>query len=288
LIERMAQSAFPRARVLGAEALTGGMRNAHFKIHLDRAPGLVVLRVYEHDPSLCRKEVDLLCLASRSVPVPEVLYAQPEEGGDAPPYALLRYIEGIPFRSLARSGDRAAITQAAHSAGATLALLRQFNFSHAGWLGPGPQVAAPLMEGGNATPRFIDACLASANFGRLDKEARLVHGDFGKTKSTGPRRWRGMARRRDPDWEFAVSGTPLIDVGHFLRYERPSRATIEPHFSTGYIEAGGELPREWRQLSRMVDLVALCVSLTHDILPQPVSDELVELVLATVESRAQP
>jgi hypothetical protein len=97
-----------------------------------------------------------------------------------------------------------------------------------------------------------------------------------------------MARRRDPDWEFAVSGTPLIDVGHFLRYERPSRATIEPHFSTGYIEAGGELPREWRQLSRMVDLVALCVSLIHDILPQPVSDELVELVLATVESRAQP
>src|SRR6185437_6695629 len=33
------------------------------------------------------------------------------------------------------------------------------------------------------------------------------------------------------DWEFAVSGSPLLDIGHFLRYECASRPLAEPHFS---------------------------------------------------------
>ncbi len=87
------------------------------------------------------------------------------------------------------------------------------------------------------------------------------------------------------DWEFAVAGSPLVDVGHFLRYETFSRPRVEPHFSNGYVEAGGRLGEGWRRLARVIDLVALCESLTHDALPDPVVAELSELVTATIEDR---
>jgi hypothetical protein len=45
------------------------------------------------------------------------------------------------------------------------------------------------------------------------------------------------------------------------------------------------LPDEWRRLARVVDLTALCESLTHDDLPDDVVVELVELVRATVDNR---
>jgi fructokinase len=87
------------------------------------------------------------------------------------------------------------------------------------------------------------------------------------------------------DWEFATSGSPLTDVGHFLRYECVSRPVAEPHFSEGYLQTGGKLPDGWRRLARVVDLIALCESLTHDELPHDIVAELVELVRATVEDR---
>jgi Phosphotransferase enzyme family len=41
------------------------------------------------------------------------------------------------------------------------------------------------------------------------------------------------------DWEFAVPGSPLADIGHFLlRHERRSMDIIEPAFVNGYIDAG--------------------------------------------------
>ena len=87
------------------------------------------------------------------------------------------------------------------------------------------------------------------------------------------------------DWEFAVSSSPLADLGSFLRYERAARPVAEPHFFAGYVRAGGRLPHNWRRLARLVDLAALCESLTHDQLPDAVIQELVELVRATIEDR---
>jgi aminoglycoside phosphotransferase (APT) family kinase protein len=200
-----------------------------------------------------------------------------------------------------------AIAQAAHSAGETLAAIGRAKSPRSGWLAPGPTVTAAMLEGTDPMPRFVDLCLASANLkprmpaelrdrthavvwarasqlAELDSQAHLVHGDFGK---------RNLLVRRDEerwgvaavlDWEFAVSGSPLADLGHFLRYERNTRPPVEPHFSGGYLHGGGTLPDEWRSLARLADLAALCESLTHEQLPDAVVAELVELVRVTVEN----
>jgi aminoglycoside phosphotransferase (APT) family kinase protein len=307
VLERIVDTAFPRRRVIEMQPLDQGLRNANFKLRLDSAPESMVLRIYEHDASLCRKEVDLLRLVGGSVPVPEVLYAEPRGCPDLPPFILTRYIEGISFLDLKRSGDTAAIAQAAYSAGETLAAIGRVAFPKAGWLAPGPAVTTPLFEGEDPAPRFVDQCLTSANLQRrmpvglrerasafmwewaprlacLNDQARLVHGDFSRRNLLVRRiagRWCVAAVL---DWEFAISGSPLGDLGSFLRYERTSRPLAQPHFSAGYLHAGGTLPCDWRQLARLLGLTALCESLTHGQLPDTVVTELVELVETTIDA----
>jgi aminoglycoside phosphotransferase (APT) family kinase protein len=290
------------------QPLADGFRNANFKVQLDSTPELIVLRIYEHDPSLCQKEVDLIRLVAGSIPVPELIHTEPHGWEEIPPFILMRYVEGISVRELKQSGDAEAIAQAAYSAGITLASIGRTTFSKSGWLAPGPNVTAALLEGADPMPRFVDLCLASPNLQQrmqtdlrdrthalvwlwapqlrhLDEQACLVHGDFGQRNLLV----RSMAGRwivaAVLDWEFAVSGSPVADLGHFLRYERASRPLFEPRFSEGYLHAGGKLPQNWRQLARVVDLTALCESLTHDQLPDTVVAELVEFVRATVENR---
>ncbi|MBZ5725467.1 MAG: phosphotransferase [Acidobacteriia bacterium] len=307
-MQRIVHTAFPGCRVAAAQPLADGLRNANFKLHLDSAGGVAVLRIYQHDASLCQKELDLMRLVAGSVPVPEVIHAEPRGLDDVPPFVLMSYVEGISFRELKRGGDSDAIAQAAYSAGATLAALGRAIFERSGWLGPGPAVGAPLLAGADPMPRFVDRCLESADLaGRVpaelrraihslvwsfapelahaSDEARLVHGDFNKRNllvKLIAGRWQVAAVL---DWEFAISGSPLADVANFLRYERARRPLAEPHFSNGFLEGGGTLPREWRRFSRVIDLIALCESLTRDELPDDVAVDLMELVRATIEDR---
>jgi len=84
-------------------------------------------------------------------------------GGGRHPHG---WIDGITFRELKRSGDRDAIAQAGFAAGGVLAATGTFVFPRPGWIGPGPSVGSPLLEGNDPMPRFVDLCLASANLQR--------------------------------------------------------------------------------------------------------------------------
>jgi len=308
VLERIVHTAFPRDSVLEAEPLVAGRRNANFKLRLFSQSEPIVLRLYEHDASLCQKELELMNLVRASVPAPTVIHAEPQGLDDVAPFMLTTFIEGISFKELKRAGDAEAIAQAAYSAGETLAAIGRFTFSKPGWIAPGPLVTTPLLEGANPLPRFVDLCLASSNLQRrvpielrdstsafmwsgaarlaeLENESHLVHGDFNKRNLLVRMEAGKWSVAAVLDWEFAVSGTPLQDCGIFLRYERSARPVAEPHFSTGYTNAGGRLPQDWRGLARLVDLVALCESLTHDDLPEDVVTEIVGLVHATVEER---
>lgn len=307
VLERIVRLALPRAHVADCEPLEGGLRNSNFRIQIDSPPQRLVLRVYEHDESLCAKELDLMRLVGGSVPLPEIIHAEPRATDDLPPFLLMTYVEGVDFRELARGGDAGAVAQAAYSIGETLAAIGRFKFPKAGWIAPGPTVTAPLLEGADPLPRFVDLCLAAeslhsrapaelrrrahtlvwewaARLAELDGETALVHGDFNRRNvlvRCVAGEWRVAAVL---DWEFAIAASPLWDIGNFLRYERAARPLAEPHFSQGYRDADGTLAADWRDLARVVSMSACCEALTRE-LPDTVAAELVELVRATVERR---
>jgi fructokinase len=121
----------------------------------------------------------------------------------------------------------------------------------------------------------------------LSAETRLVHGDFSRRNllvRPDAGRWTVAAVL---DWEYAVSGSPLADFGSFLRYERAAHPLAEPHFSAGFLRAGGVLPPDWRYLARLADLTATCESLTRDGLPTGVAAELVELLEDTAGNHGE-
>ncbi len=308
VLKRIADAAFGGRRVLSAEPLDDSLRNSNFRLHLEQPAEKFVLRIYEHDPSLCRKEIDVMRMVADTVPVPEVVYFEPAGWDDLPPFALLRWIEGITFRDLKRGGDVEATAQAASAVGETLAAIGRYTFPRSGWIGPGPAVTAPLREGADPMPRFVDVCLESdilrnrmpeelrarthslmwsvaPRLAALDDTPCLVHGDFNRRNvlmRQNAGRWRVAAVL---DWEFAVAGTSLADLGNFLCYERAARPLAEPHFSAGYAAAGGKLADDWRRLARIVNLAGICASLSRDKLPPQFIPELVELVRATIEDR---
>lgn len=243
--------------------------------------------------------------------MPEIVYAQPSGLDELPPFAIFRFVEGLSFRELKRCGAPDAIAQAARSVGETLGRIARFEFAEPGWLGPGLKVMSHRHQDADWIPRFVDSCLISANVRRrmderlrertremfwncagrlraLYKEARLVHADFGKRNllmRCVDGNWTVAAVL---DWEFACSGSPFADVGEFLRYERAAGPSIESNFVQGIRSAGVELPDDWRNLARLVDVAKLCDSLTRDYLPEEFAPELVELVGATVDVSDAP
>jgi Ser/Thr protein kinase RdoA (MazF antagonist) len=307
-LECVIHAAFGSRQVSGISPLIDGFRNANFKIELADPFDRVVLRLYEHDPVLCRKEIDLFRLVAGAVPVPEIIHAEPDGLDGIPPFILTRFVEGMSLRDLRHIADNDALAEAGYSVGQTLAAIGRFSFVKPGWISAGSQVTMPLLEGSDPVPRFIELCLSSANLqdrvppevcdrirtlmwnwaprlAELDSQSQLVHGDFGHRNILVQAingKWRVAAVL---DWEFAISATALADIGHFLlRHERRSMNVIEPTFVRGYLDHGGKLPEGWRSLAGLIDLTALCESLTHEQLPDTIAMELADLVQRTAEA----
>src|SRR5437773_5973252 len=81
-LERLIHMALGPRHVSGISRLADGFRNANFKVELADPSDRLVLRFYEHDPALCRKEIDLIRLVGGSVSVPEIIHAEPQ-GADS-------------------------------------------------------------------------------------------------------------------------------------------------------------------------------------------------------------
>lgn len=312
-VRRLVERVFPHQRVLRLEPLSGGHCNTNLKILFDSSHAPVVLRIYDRDPSACSKETELLRLVSKTVPVPEVFHAEDALESDVAPFTLLEYIEGCTFTQLKRTNDVHAIQQASASAGRTLAAIGQYRFARPGMLSLNSEtgkleVTAAYVEGPDPIPRLLDTFLAShklreragqeltgrlhefiwswaPRLARLDDAPErvrcLVHSDFYGGNILFTQRHGRWTVAGVLDWEFAFSGSPLIDVGHFLRFERSGQLLREPYFSHAFVEHGGWLPPDWREIARVLDLTALCEMLTRDELPSSAISELLDLIQGT-------
>jgi aminoglycoside phosphotransferase (APT) family kinase protein len=309
LATRLVARALPQRRVTGIAALEGGILNSLFRLRLDDGRQ-VVLRIHEREPSACEREVELLELVRGTVPVPQVIGFERDGFEGLPPLSLLTFVEGVSGRVLKERGDPEAVGQAAYAIGRTLAAIATHQLPGDDVLGPRRIALDPRRDGGSL-PHFIEDCLATPAARRrigdrladattalawsfahrlaaLRPERRLVHGDFHLNNILVRRAPDGWEVAAVLDWEFAAPGSPLVDVGHFLRRERRHRPLREPHFSRGFFEGGGTLPDDWRALARVVDLADQCETLARDALPDPVAADLRGLVEATVEGRDPP
>ena len=304
-------TAFPNPRIAHAQVLSGGLINTNIKIEFSPPQPPVVLRLYQGDTGVCLKETAVLRLVHSTVPVPEVIHVEPNGINGSRPFCILEFVNGMTLQQLKRTKDIEAIQQAAASVGKTLALIGKYQFLKPGILQT--DLKKQLMvgdrygEGPDPIPCLLDVFLQSEDLQRrldgsirqqlhlfiwswaarlreLNNEGHLVHCDFGNRNilvDCMNRRWQVVAVL---DWEFSLSGSPLLDVGHFLRYDRGEVSLREPFFSRAFVEFGGVLPADWRRISQVLDLTGLVHCLTHRQLPDDVTREIVQLIKSTLES----
>jgi aminoglycoside phosphotransferase (APT) family kinase protein len=304
-VERLLSPWLVGRRVTSVDVLPGGLMNRNCRVEIESAAAPGVLRIYDHDAAACAKELAIFNLVCEAVPVPTVLYANPEPEGETPPFALLEFIPGISLKALSLTGDTAATSDAAYEAGLLLARLAAYRFPATGPLTPKLTVDTSAFESPITTAGLVQQFATSATFQRrinaslrdrlIDvtrsgtesrgTEGTLVHGDF-NARNVLVREVRGRwSVSAILDWEYAVSAASLCDIGHFLRYERIASPRLEPAFSRGCRDGGLPLDADWWQAARLADLPAVCELLTRESVPADVVPELIELLTATIERR---
>jgi aminoglycoside phosphotransferase (APT) family kinase protein len=129
----------------------------------------------------------------------------------------------------------------------------------------GERVGRPLAEAVIA--------LARRNESRQDAwnhPARLTHFDFGGTNilMRDTQTVSGVV-----DWEFAASAAPSADFGNLLRPPLGKSVSFVRGVEGGYRAAGGQLPHDWLELTRLADMAAWAEFLARpNVSPQVIDD----------------
>ena len=296
--------------VLDVQLMAGGLINRNCRVRVSGMPAACVFRLYDRDRSAAAKELAILRLLRRDVPVPEVLFANTAPADNEPPFLLLELVNGTSLAEVSRGSDRDAIAAAAYDAGRLLARLQTHRFTRPGLLTadlvvdstglPEPLTTTSLVAHFAASPTFTsrvgvrltDDLLRAAQ--GWDDHPRapampttLAHGDFNRRNvlvagSGGACRVSAIL-----DWEFAFAGSAYCDVGNFLRHEPADRPRFEPWFSRGLMDTGVALDGDWRLAAQIVDLPALCELLSRASTPADTVSEIAALVTETLRQAAR-
>jgi len=286
-LSEILKSALPNRALSAFELLEGGASNLNYRLRFDGGNDPAVLRIYTRDRESCAKELAVWRLASRFIPVPEILNANPEGLEHIGPYVIYRFVEGITFQELKRSGSLTDMAEAAFAVGAALARVHAVTPGEAACPGPASGTAdeylnSPLLEqrmGGREADRLREYIFGwMPRIHALSGERALVHGDFNNRNTIVKRESGRWVVAAILDWELAFAGSPLWDAARFLCYEQPARPCREPYFSNGYCKGGGRLPEGWSDFSRVLSAVSAARSLSRPELPARFVPELSELV----------
>ncbi|MFG2626785.1 phosphotransferase family protein [Streptomyces sp. NPDC048473] len=282
------ERALPGLSLSEVSPLRGGFTN---DMHLvtTRQGERYVLRRYRSSATrmhrnTCAVETAVLERAAPTVPVVDVVASDPYGKATGRPTLVYRFSDGIPLgQALAGEPTTAEVAELGGAVGGVLARIAAVRLPR-----PGPFHDATLVpaEAGDKVadlPGFVERCLATTGNTLTPGEAdalrglaartghrvadvsghsRLVHCDFNPKNVLVSResgRWDVAAVL---DWEQAFSGSPLYDIGNMLRFAHLYPPSFADGFVSGYRDAGGLLPSDWRELSRTLDLFTLADILT--------------------------
>jgi aminoglycoside phosphotransferase (APT) family kinase protein len=273
-------------------ALSGGFSTTN--ILLEFANGdRCVLRISSRHEQL-RMEADLLDYLSREapeVPAPKVLWRASEHFPGGLGAFAMTYIEGHLLANIEDSLSIANCRDICEQLALAAARIHDLRFAQCGLLGPGPKVTEPFASYATGTVGFMQSCLDNANLQRrADADRcqrlhhclthrqdlhepsvthRLCHSDFNQKNFLVRRNANGRHHLTAVlDWEFAFSGSSVIDIGNLLRFEHESPAVESSWFADAYRAAGGHLDKAWREQALFADLLAQCAFLiNHEELP---------------------
>jgi Ser/Thr protein kinase RdoA (MazF antagonist) len=235
-----------------------------------------------------KMEADLLDYLSHKapeLPIPKVLWRASEHFPGGPGAFAMTYVEGQLLATIEDGLSTTDCRDICEQLALAAARIHDLRFDRCGLLGPGPRVTEPFASYSAGTVGFMQSCLDNENLQRrlgADRCHRLHHCLTHRTDLHEPSvtnqlchsdfNQKNFLIRRDAigrhhlaavlDWEFAFSGSSVIDIGNLLRFEHESPAVEGACFADAYRAAGGHLDKAWREQALFADLLAQCAFLT--------------------------
>jgi aminoglycoside phosphotransferase (APT) family kinase protein len=283
-INEIVKPAFPNKHVVYSERIGVGLSNSNYKIYLNDSPAPFVFRLYRGNKEVAEKELDIARLVNGRIPMANFIYADTSCSKLDKPWSILEWKEGLLLWNVIKKGTHKEIASSAASTGKVLANIHAFTFTDSGFFGEGLRVRDHLKMDGERFLSVIDECLHNnCGFWLGEEYTRkvwsfcqtysslltdnqetpvLLHSDYNGLNILVQHNGFGFSVSAVLDWEDAFSWSRYADIGNMLRYEEEG-STFETHFIRGYQEEGTVLKDNWKLLSKLEDLVALCDMLNN-------------------------
>lgn len=278
--------------------LTEGKRNTNYRIHT--AVRDYVLRIFPFGDESWLKESKIRIVMQGQVPLQSLLYMDQHERIDNRAFAIYEFVKGQTLLESMLSGYKPN-QDIMCQLGEILATIHLIRYEQIGFLNGKLEVAEVLTPlntwyeyflntkvrqrlGINIVKRIERIVIENHNMLReMDHQISLVHGDFRPTNLL-------ISEGRINcvlDWEFAMSGHSIADIGQLFRYDDQFPVVQRNTFAQAYNERSSwELPADWENQGNMRDLVNLLQMLgVEGELPVKFSDliRLIEGILRKLE-----
>jgi aminoglycoside phosphotransferase (APT) family kinase protein len=261
------------------QRLSGGLNNSNIKITTNTNE-IFVLRIYPKENKSMKIESEIAKLLEGRVPVPQVLYSDSSFSVCNYPFLVMNWVGGVQLSEMIDRKNEKIIWSAATKAGAALAEVHKMKFHDSGFFDDHLNIKEHVEMNANSFIVFIEEilkkgyvtkhigvklCSSVLNFSKehaflLDnpgEQNSLVHSDFNPLNILVEEEDSSIRISAILDWEYAFSGSPLMDIGNMLRYEGVTSIGMLKPFILSYLENGGVLPHKWLQKAKLLDLIAL-------------------------------
>jgi aminoglycoside phosphotransferase (APT) family kinase protein len=253
--------------------IDSGCRTTNYIVESNNLEKKYILKIFFIKGQDYKKEIKLLNFLrnSKFVPVPEVYRVSEDEDIGNREYAIYEYIEGKTIGQAIREGYSLEDSFVRNVARA-LAKIHSYKFSKVGALDECLHIREelpPLVSwyesfmGDIAKKRLGKTIVNDINrvvrknekaLRDLDKDPRLVHGDFQGTNIIIKNKMLAGIL----DWEFVIAGHPLADIGQFFRYEEYFNRKLIEAFEYEYNKFSDyKLTQNWYNIRKLRDLVNL-------------------------------
>jgi aminoglycoside phosphotransferase (APT) family kinase protein len=274
-IRKLVSSHLRDSEIVSVSVLTGGFVNSNYRIWLSDHRSLV-LRIAARLGGL-KKELRVLKQVPGAVPVPAVIA---EDFSRTCPFALLEFIEGTLLSDSLSSLDTVDLNRVAFEAGISLQAIHSLDLGKAGFFDENLEFELAFENFGGGLYEYICSHLVSGRvrerlgenlaawaldyvrrkenqYWSIANSTRLIHCDY-NLKNILIRKAGSIWKVAGVlDWEFAMSGSPLVDIGNFLRFEDELPPGFSEAFIEGYLSNSIGLPPDWREIARLLDLAAM-------------------------------
>lgn len=271
--ENLFEGILDREKINNVIAIDEGCRTTNYIIETDEITKRYILKIFFSTEQNYKKEIKLFSKLRREgiTPVPKIYRVSKHESIEGRDYAIYEYKQG---KTLGQAiGEGYIVTEEfVREVAKYLAMIHKYKFRKAGFLNENLNLeieVPPLVSwyemfmGANARKRLgkdiVDKIEEVVKENKkillqLDKDIRLVHGDFqGTNILVKDNKLSGIL-----DWEFAMAGHPIADIGQFFRYEKYFNNNLIEAFEDEYNKNSDcKLMEDWYKISKLRDLTNL-------------------------------